>query len=390
LASKAQQKGWKKVFFGDVVRNVKDNVDPQTCSLERYIAGEHMQSEDIHLRQWGIIGDDYLGPAFHRKFTKGQVLYGSRRTYLKKVALADFDGITANTTFVLEPQDNSLLTDLLPFIMLTDKFTEHSVRESKGSVNPYINWKDIAKYEFPLPPKDEQRRIADVLWSADEANEYYITVKDDLNQLIDSVTTSFLSKSWSRKTLDSLLYDIQYGTSNRISEKTEESVPVLRIPNVIGGKLDLSDLGWIVLRNEEKKKYKLDEGDLLIVRTNGNPEYVGRTAVVKRCPKDTVYASYLIRLKCDSKLLHPEYLHAVLQSSLIKKTLRHEIRSSAGNYNLNTQGIKRQNIPLPPVEIQESFVDSLLTYQIKSEEIQKHIEKLKNLKATLINELLLQ
>ena len=165
-------KGWNLVRFGDVVRNTKERVDREKTKLTRYIAGEHMSSEDVHLREWGELNGDYLGPAFHRRFCKGQVLYGSRRTYLKKVALAPFDGITANTTFVVESSNaETLLPELLPFVMLTDSFTEHSIRESKGSVNPYVNWKDIAKYEFALPPKREQQRIADVLWAADECLE---------------------------------------------------------------------------------------------------------------------------------------------------------------------------------------------------------------------------
>lgn len=164
--------GWKMVKFGDVVRQCKESVDRDNNPFERYVEGGHMDSENIHIRRWGEFGADYVGPAFHRIFRNGQVLYGSRRTYLKKVAIADFDGITANTTFVCETKDqNTFMQELLPFLMLTDSFTEHSIRESKGSTNPYINWPDIAKYEFPLPPIDEQRRIAEILWTADKALE---------------------------------------------------------------------------------------------------------------------------------------------------------------------------------------------------------------------------
>ncbi len=163
------------IKFGDVVRNIKISVDRENNPFDRYIAGEHMNTEDVHIRDYGVFGEDYVGPAFHRQFLKGQILYGSRRTYLKKVAVADFDGITANTTFVLESKDETLLLQsLLPWIMLTDGFTEHSIRESKGSTNPYINWPDIAKYEFPLPPIEEQRRIAEVLWTADEVGEKWV------------------------------------------------------------------------------------------------------------------------------------------------------------------------------------------------------------------------
>jgi type I restriction enzyme, S subunit len=109
--------GWRTVRFGDVVRDVKLTVDPEESGLERYVAGEHMETDDLHIRRWGTIGDGYLGPAFHRKFVTGQVLYGSRRTYLRKVAVADFNGICANTTFVLEPMNGDLIPELLPFIM---------------------------------------------------------------------------------------------------------------------------------------------------------------------------------------------------------------------------------------------------------------------------------
>ena len=169
---------WQRVKFGDVVRMLKEQTDPVADGVERYVAGEHMETENVHIRKWGNVGDGYLGPAFIRKFRKGQVLYGSRRTYLKKVAVAEWDGVTANTTFVLEADEEKLLQELLPWLMLSDRFTKHSIQESKGSTNPYINFPDIAKFEFDLPPLDQQRRIADILWSADETQESWISTLD--------------------------------------------------------------------------------------------------------------------------------------------------------------------------------------------------------------------
>ena len=155
---------WKRVKFGEVVRQVKAKVQPESSGLTRYVAGEHMDTDDLRIRRWGQIGDGYIGPAFHMRFKPGQVLYGSRRTYLRKVAIADFEGICANTTFVLESADPSkLLPGFLPFVMQTEAFHEHSRRESKGSVNPYVNFSDLAWYEFPLPPPAEQSRMIDEL-----------------------------------------------------------------------------------------------------------------------------------------------------------------------------------------------------------------------------------
>ena len=84
---------WQRVRFGDVVNVLKEQVDPSSGEVDRYVAGEHMETENVHIRTWGNVGDGYLGPAFIRRFRKGQVLYGSRRTYLKKVAVAEWDGV---------------------------------------------------------------------------------------------------------------------------------------------------------------------------------------------------------------------------------------------------------------------------------------------------------
>jgi type I restriction enzyme, S subunit len=169
--------GWQMVRFGDVAEKVNDKVDPDTCGLERYVAGDHVDSDDLHIRRWGTIGDGYLGPAFHMRFRKGHILYGSRRTYLRKVAVADFDGICANTTLVITPKDDAILPELLPFVMLTESFTRHSVEQTRGGVTPYVNWRDLATYEFALPPKPEQRRIAEILWAADEAGQQFALLR---------------------------------------------------------------------------------------------------------------------------------------------------------------------------------------------------------------------
>ena len=161
-----------RVRFGDVVNDIKVNVDRQNNPYDIYVAGDHMDSEDLTLHRWGSFATDDVGPAFIRIFKPGQVLYGSRRTYLKKIVVAPFEGITANTTFVLETKNEDEFSQrLLPFIMLSDDFTEWSIRKSKGSTNPYVLFSDLADYEFDLPSPEEQRRLADKLWAAYELKD---------------------------------------------------------------------------------------------------------------------------------------------------------------------------------------------------------------------------
>lgn len=162
------------VKFGDIVRDVKINVDRTSNPYKHYVAGDHMDSEDLTIHRYGNFATDDVGPAFTRIFKPGQILYGSRRTYLKKVAVADFEGICANTTFVLESKDDSIFDNrLLPFIMLSDAFTRWSIVHSKGSTNPYVLFSDLADYEFDLPSLVEQKILADKLWAAYRLKESY-------------------------------------------------------------------------------------------------------------------------------------------------------------------------------------------------------------------------
>ena len=163
-----------RVKFGDVVRDVKINIDRLNNPYEYYVAGDHMDSEDLTIHRKGCFTTDDVGPAFIRVFKPGQILYGSRRTYLKKIAVADFEGVCANTTFVFETKDpHAFEQRLLPFIMLSKDFTTWSIAKSKGSTNPYVLFSDLADFEFELPPLEEQKVLVDKLWAAYRLKEAY-------------------------------------------------------------------------------------------------------------------------------------------------------------------------------------------------------------------------
>ena len=289
--------GWRIVAFGDVVRQVKDKVNPEESGLERYVAGEHMDTDDLRIRRWGEIGDGYLGPAFHMRFKPGHVLYGSRRTYLRKVAVADFEGITANTTYVLESADPEvLLPELLPFIMQTEAFSQHSVRESKGSVNPYVNFSDLAWFEFTLPPIDEQRRIAEELSTAHQLEEHYRVLQEKARGLLDSLATSVLHQQALRilytepsvsapegyriVTFGDVCDRITYGFTNPMPT-TDEGPWMVTATDVRDGVIDYSTARHTsrnAFENDLTAKSRVQKGDVLLTKDGT----LGRVAVVDR------------------------------------------------------------------------------------------------------------
>ena len=162
--------GWRHVKFGDVVRlNKETSKQPLAEGLDRYVGLEHLEPGDLRIRSWGNVAD---GTTFTNRFRPGHVLFGKRRAYQRKVAVADFDGVCSGDIYVLESKDSAvLLPELLPFICQTDAFFEHAVGTSAGSLSPRTNWKSLAGYEFALPPLEEQRRIARLLSAANPAAE---------------------------------------------------------------------------------------------------------------------------------------------------------------------------------------------------------------------------
>ena len=383
MSTQSLKPGWKMVKFGDIAQNVAVRVDPADAKTDVYVGLEHLDPSTIHLRQWGH-PSDVTGQKL--AFKKGDVIFGRRRAYQRKLAVAEFDGICSAHAMVVRAKPKMILPEFLPFFLQSDMFMERAIEISVGSLSPTINWKTLREQVFPLPPLDEQKRIAEILWAADESLVSFEQAWESLLNVADVFATDFLSRGWDMQNLGKLLIDVQYGSSKRVASTGSGTVPILRIPNVIGGRIVLDDLAFVDFPAPEVNRYRLSRGDVLIVRTNGNPEYVGRTAVAEELPEDCIYASYLIRLVPNSELLLPKYLHAALSSSLMRRTLRHEIRSSAGNYNLNTKGIKRQVLPLPPLPKQQEFVTHFESFERKISEIDSHISLLRALRLSIANQ----
>jgi len=153
--------GWTRVAFGDVVQLVRERTsDPEGDGFERYVGLEHIEPGDLRIRRWGHVAN---GTTFTNVFRAGQVLFGKRRAYQRKVAVADFDGICSGDIYVFEPKGDGLLPELLPFICQSDRFFDHAVGTSAGSLSPRTNWDSLARFEFALPPLVEQSRLSNAL-----------------------------------------------------------------------------------------------------------------------------------------------------------------------------------------------------------------------------------
>ncbi len=177
---KLDKSGWFAVRFGDVVFEPKETVkDPVVEGVEHVVGLEHIDSENIHLQRSASIEES---TTFTKKFAVGDVLFGRRRAYLKKAAQASFEGICSGDITVFRAKDN-LLPELLPFIVMNEQFFDYAIKHSAGGLSPRVKFKDLASYEFLLPPKAQQAELAELLWAMDEVIEKASKVHERLDQL---------------------------------------------------------------------------------------------------------------------------------------------------------------------------------------------------------------
>lgn len=154
---------WKRVTFGEVIENVTDRVDdPSKAGVDRYVGLEHLDPGTMTVQRWD--SPDKV-EAQKLRFQPGDVIFGRRRAYQKKVAQADFEGICSAHALVLRARPGCIHPDFLPVFLSSDYFLDRAIAISVGSLSPTVNWRDLKVQEFDLSPLDEQKRIADLLWS---------------------------------------------------------------------------------------------------------------------------------------------------------------------------------------------------------------------------------
>ena len=181
---------WQKVRLGDLAQNVTINeYEPLENGLTKYVAGDHLESKKLFITKSGDLKTDkeVIGSAFHRKFSSGDILFGSRRVYLRKTGIATFDGLCSNTTLVIRKKSDELADDILPFIFRLRKFTEYAIEKSTGSVTPYVLWRNLADFTFDLPSKPEQLKMKETLWSIQ-------TSIDNLENLLEKTKNYLISR----------------------------------------------------------------------------------------------------------------------------------------------------------------------------------------------------
>ncbi|WP_413174494.1 restriction endonuclease subunit S [Anabaena azotica] len=374
--------GWKLVKFGDVVRLSKERAAKSEIeSIERYVGLEHIDPEDLRIRRWGLVAE---GITFTSKFKPGQVLFGKRRAYQRKVAVADFEGVCSGDIYVFESANQKvLLPELLPFICQTDRFFEYAVGTSAGSLSPRTNWTSLAKFEFVLPPPEKQEKLVTVLISASKSLETLYQLHHSSKILLQSyidfqINEQLVNIVKIQQLIDqNIIAPPQDGNHGEKHPKgkdfVEIGIPFLMASDVVDGKINFNECKYI----SEELALSLrigfaKAGDVLLTHKGT----VGETAILNGIKTEFVMLTPQVtyyRIQKEERLL-PKYLYLVFRSSFFQRQLASYSRQSTRAYI----GIQRQRelqIPLPPLSIQEVAVEKLEQLEHILSSVSKRIDK---------------
>jgi len=340
-----------KVKLGDVAREykgtIKGNHTLPAVGLEHFTPGE------LVLEHWDVNADN----TFTKGFRKGQVLFGRRRAYLKKAAVAPFDGVCSGDIIVIEADPEKINPKLLPFIIQNDVLFDYAVGHSAGSLSPRVKWEDLREFEFELPELDKQDELVELLRASLKTKKAYqrlVKAADDLvkSQFIemfgDPVTNT---QNREVKPFGFFMENIRYGTSQPPNFSEDGAFMFIRATNIKSGRI--VDEGMLRISSDEASKIekcKLQGGEIIIVRSGAN---TGDTCVIEEKYAGN-YAGYDIIIKPNPRTADPVFFNELLNTHYMQQVIK-PLTVRSAQPHINTQQVQAMPMLCVPIEDQKKF-----------------------------------
>ena len=289
-------------------------------------------------------------------FRSGTVLYSKLRPNLNKVVLADEDGYATSELLPMIADECRLRKEYLAAFLRSKPFVKGACECVAGAKMPRISRRDVLAARIPLPSLRVQQELCDLLTLLHEllmvSNQW--TVK--LDALVKSrFVEMFVDCGFPMVPFGDCCVRINNGMTRRGND--EGGSIVLRLVELQKGYVDYSSVNRIMLTEKERSRFLLFDGDILFARVNGNPDNVGRCAAFRSIGENVYHNDHVIRVTVKASLFAPEYLVGFMNSPNGRKQIRKNLKTSAGQYTINQDGIKAICLPLPPLSLQQEFAD---------------------------------
>ena len=363
-----------KVIFGDVVRRANTKEDRHNTDKIYYVGGEHIESNEVLVENRGLIEGSTIGPMFYFGFKAGDILFVSRNPHLRKSGMVTFDGICSEKTFVLETKDESvLLQRYLAFVMQSDHFWSYMEAHKSGSVNFFINWSTLAKYEFELPDIEKQKTLSDMLWAISDTKKAYRQLYSKSDSLVTSRFTELFGNpsEWNPKIeLQDICLKITDGSHNPPKGIGKSKNYMISSQNIHDNTIDYEDVRYLSDEDfqNEHKRTSIKPGDVLLTIVGA----IGRSAVVKDDINITCQRSVCV-IHPDKNKVDSVFLKYMLDS--ISEKIISEARGAAQK-GIYLNQVKKLEVICPSFELQTQFVTFIVQNDKAKQEIRHAIDNL--------------
>ena len=349
--------------FDEIAFNSTEKKKPVDEDKYTYLGLEHLDSDSIYVTRYGA---DVAPKGDKLIMKKGDVLFGKRRAYQKKVAIAPFDGIFSAHGMVLRPKEDVIDKDFFPMFIKSDYFLDAAIKISVGSLSPTINWRDLKELKFELPSLEEQRKLAEVLWAIYDMKDKYkklILATDELvkSQFIEMFGDTLTDQSVYKVVPLASVFDKPQGGEWGKDDPDSTGVPVLRTTNFTDeGIIDFTDVATRIIPLDKVEKKSLSKGDILIEKSGGsNDKPVGRVVYFES--DDNTYLNNNFTAKLHLNGIFDLNLFYVFKFMFVNYwmggTKIHEGKTTGiHNIRLNDY-LEKTYIPLAPRSIQDEYVE---------------------------------
>ncbi|ESL72461.1 restriction endonuclease subunit S [Klebsiella quasipneumoniae] len=344
--------GWQMVKFGDIAKHISKRVEPSETDLEIYVGLEHLDPDSLKIKRHGT-PSDVEGQKLLVK--KGQIIFGKRRAYQRKVAVADWDCICSAHAMVLEANSSKVIPEFLPFFMQSDIFMDRAVAVSEGSLSPTIKWKVLATQQFIFPSLNEQKKLLDLIVKVETA----ISEVKSAIEAARTLSSAYSFKVFDGKTKQKIGCHIDLLTGFPFPSekfKVDGKVKLLRGINVKQGKLvlDGDDIKFWE-SSVGLEKYRLAKNDIVI---SMDGSLVGRNySLIKELTGELLLVQRVARLRCRETLNY-RYLYHAIASTFFKHYVD-MVKTITAIPHISPADIKNFSIAFPESEVQEEVANVL-------------------------------
>lgn len=367
----------------------------ETCKDDKdnypIVGLEHLIPEQVILTEWAQASEN----TFTKLFRAGDILFGRRRAYLKKAAVAPFDGICSGDITVIAAKEDVLSPRLLPFIIQNDMLFDYAVKMSAGGLSPRVKWQNLKDFIVVLPDMEKQEELAELLWSMEYTKRAY---RKMIAQTDELVKTQFIEmfgdpqdnpKGWHVCTLNDVM---KASASNGFFAKPKDycedgNAGIICVGDVVNRKYsNISSLRRANASEKEFAKYHVEYGDMLFCRSSLVKEGIAKASIVPKTEAtDLLFECHVIRIPLDMEMVIPEFMQAYSTTDYFRQQMMDKSKTATMT-TIGQKDVITGIIYVPPLELQMEFVNFAEQSDKSKFELQKALDEMTAMQKKIIEQ----